>query len=179
MDDGFIGEIRIVPWNWAPEGWLLCMGQRLPISQYQALFAIIGYSFGKQNDDFMLPNLMGRSIAGAGQSTGLTNRVFAEAYGTEIVALTTNQIPTHNHTLLAGANSASLSDYVNTPTSNSYIGHDVSTGAKSYTTAVTPLVSMSPTAISSVGTSTPHENRQPFLVMNYIICYDGEFPLRP
>lgn len=181
MDDAFIGEIRIVPWNWAPDGWLLCNGQLISIAQYQALFAILGNRFGgsRGNNTFQLPDLQGKAVACYGQGTGLTNRAFGTSYGTETVTLTVNQVPPHNHALFGGASTAGPTSYVQTPANNNYIGHVPGTGQQSYTTQLTSQVSMSPTAVSWVGGGTAHENRQPFLVMNYIICYDGEYPLQP
>lgn len=176
MDDAFIGEIRIVPWGWAPEGWLLCVGQTVLIAQYQALFAVITNQFGGNGQtNFMLPNLQGQAVACAGQGTALTNRVFAKTFGAESVVLNTNQVPSHNHALYGGKSAAA----VPTPTSNTYIGRDLSSGAKAYTTSPSPLTAISPNAVSTVGKGLGHENRQPFLTMNYIICFDGEYPIKP
>lgn len=181
MDDAFIGEIRIITWNWAPDGWLLCNGQLLNISQYQALFAILGNRFGGSinNNNFKVPDLQGRAVACYGQGTGLTNHNFGTTYGEDSITLTSNQIPPHNHALFSGSSSAGPTAYVQTPAIDNYIGHVPGTGQKSFVSQTTPQVGMSPSAISSVGNGAPHENRQPFLVMNYIICYDGEYPVRP
>lgn len=176
MDDAYIGEIRIVPWNWAPEGWLLCIGQTVLVAQYQALFAVITNQFGGNGQtNFVIPNLQAQAVACAGQGTGLTNRVFAKSYGAETVTLTTSQIPPHAHSLIAGKSTSAVA----TPAANTYIGRDSSSGAQSYTKATTPLSSLSSLAVSQVGSGQAHENRQPFLTMNYIICYDGEFPVKP
>lgn len=181
MDDAFIGEIRIITWNWAPDGWLLCNGQLLNISQFQALFAILGNRFGGsiKNQNFQLPDLQGKAVACYGQGTGLTNRAFGATFGSESITLTTSQIPPHDHALFSGSSSAGPSAYVQTPATNTYIGHVPGTGQKSFVPQTTPQVSMSPSAISPVGNGAAHENRQPFLVMNYIICYDGEYPIHP
>ncbi|GGX36106.1 phage tail protein [Undibacterium squillarum] len=180
MDDAYIGEIRIVPWGWAPVGWLICNGQSLQVMQYQALFAVISNRFGGDGrTTFSVPDLRAKAAVCQGPGMGLTNRVLAQSYGTPTVTLNINQVPPHNHTLMAGQNSATPGAYISTPANNTYIGHGTVQGDQSYTTQVTPLVPMSSTAVSSVGAGGAHENRQPFLVMNYIICYDGEFPVRP
>lgn len=95
------------------------------------------------------------------------------------MALNANQIPSHDHTVLAAKSTAGAAGYTSTPGTNTYIGRSPVTGDKSYIAQTTPVVQLSPAAISPVGTGGAHENRQPFLVMNYIICYDGEFPMRP
>lgn len=180
MDDAYIGEIRIVPWAWAPAGWLLCNGQSLLVSQYQALFAVITNRYGGDGRvNFNLPDLRGNTAACQGQGTGLTVRVLAQTYGTPTVTLNTNQIPPHDHTLLAGRSTAGTAGYTSTPGTNTYIGRSPVSTDKSYIAQTTPLVQLSSAAVSPVGTGGAHENRQPFLVMNYIICYDGEFPIRP
>lgn len=180
MDDAFVGEIRIIPWNWAPEGWFLCNGQSLPANQFPALFSILGNRFGGTlNVNFNLPDLQGRAVACYGQGIELSNLEFGHTYGSESVRLNFNTIPPHDHNLFGGASSAGPSAYVSTPANNNYIGHVPGTGEQSFTSQVEPLTPMSSLAVSPVGGETAHENRQPFLVMNYIICYDGEYPVRP
>ncbi|WP_322979641.1 phage tail protein [Pseudomonas sp. C11] len=180
MDDAFIGEIRIIPWNWAPEGWFLCNGQSLPVNQFPALFSILGYRFGGTlNVKFNLPDLQGRAVAGYGQGIGLSNLELGERYGYESVTLDDTTIPPHNHNLFGGASSAGPSAYVPTPANDNYIGHVPGIGQQSFTSQAGPLIPMSVLAISPVGGDAAHENRQPFLVMNYIICYDGEYPIHP
>lgn len=180
MDDVFIGEIRIVPWAWAPEGWFLCNGQSLLISQYQALFAVIGNKFGGDGRiNFNLPNLSGKAAACQGQGPGLSSREIAQTYGAEAITLMPNQIPPHDHLVYAGRSTAGAAGYTSPPSANTYLGRSPVAGDKSYSTQVSPLTPLSATAVSSAGGNGAHENRQPFLVMNYIICFDGEYPVRP
>ena len=175
MDDAFVGEIRIVPWNWAPYGWLLCNGQVLQPTQYQVLFAVIGNKFGGDGrTNFWLPNLQGHAVSCAGQTTGTANRAFGAAYGSESVTLTNDQMPNHTHIL----NAAKSDVPVTTPTAASYIGRSPTTTDKSYTKDVSPLIDMHELAISPTGAGGAHENRQPFLTMNFIICFDGEYPIK-
>jgi microcystin-dependent protein len=180
MDDAYIGEIRIVPWDWAPEGWLLCNGQLLPSrgAQYTALFAVIQNRYGGDINQFAVPNLNSLAVACAGTGIGLTALVPGQIIGVDSVSLTTGQTPPHTHTLQAGK-SSDINAFVDHPAPTAVIGHGTQSGAQSYTTATSPLVNMSPLAVSAAGSSVAHENRQPFLVMNYIICYDGEFPIQP
>lgn len=179
MDDAFIGEIRVITWGWAPEGWLLCNGQSLSVQQYQALFAVLGTKFGGDGKTtFKVPDLQAKTVSCAGQAPGQLVRVFAQPYGSETVTLTTAQVPPHTHGLLVGKPTTEVTAYVPTPAPNTYVGHGTTSGDQSYTSQTTPLSPMSPSSVSVVGTGGPHENRQPFLVMNYIICYDGEFPVK-
>lgn len=180
MDDVFVGEIRIVPWNWAPDGWLLCNGQPLPIVQYQLLFTILGYRFGgTANVNFKLPDLQGSAVACYGQGIGLANYYLGSQYGFETVTLYYDTIPPHDHSLFGGASTAGPSAYVPAPANDNYIGHVPGPGQQSFNSGETPLAPMNSLAIQPTGGGLAHENRQPFLVMNYIICYDGEYPVRP
>src|SRR5262245_18325920 len=114
----FIGEIRIIPYNFAPLGWALCNGQRLPIAQYDALWSIIGTTYGGDGQvTFALPNLQGRTPAGFGQGPGLSNYAIGEQGGVESVTLTAANLPPHTHTLRASSTAATAS----TPDNNSVL----------------------------------------------------------
>jgi microcystin-dependent protein len=98
--DAYLGEIRIFAGNYAPAGWLLCQGQTLQVSQYQALFAVIGDQYGGDGTvTFGLPDLRGRTVIGEGQGVDLTNRTLGEKDGEETVTLDASEIPSHAHTL--------------------------------------------------------------------------------
>lgn len=99
--DGFIGEVRIFCGTFTPAGWLTCDGQMLNYTQQQALFAVIGHTYGGTGENFALPNLNGRAPMHQGTGTGLTARTIGQAGGTEAVILTEAQIPAHNHVALA------------------------------------------------------------------------------
>jgi len=98
MADNFVGEIRIVGFNFAPTGWATCDGQLLPISQNTALFSLLGTMYGGDGkSNFALPNFQGRAAMGSGQGPGLTARAVGENGGTETVVLAVDQIPAHRH----------------------------------------------------------------------------------
>src|SRR5512136_2572601 len=98
MAQPYVGEIRMFAGNFAPQGWMFCEGQLLPISQYDALFNLIGTTYGGDGiNTFALPDLRGRVIVGPGQGSGLSNYVLGQQGGVETVTLTTNQIPQHSH----------------------------------------------------------------------------------
>ena len=160
----FIGEIRMFAGNFAPVEWALCQGQTLPIAENDALFALIGTTYGGDGQTtFNLPNLSSRLPVhqGAGYTLG-------QSGGAEQVTLTSQQIPSHGHPMLA----ANVTGSQITPSGN--------LPANSFN--VTPYINDAPTgtmnanAISSIGGSQPHDNMQPFLCINFIIALSGIFP---
>lgn len=171
MSDPFIATIRLVGFNFAPVDWALCQGQTLPISQYTALFSLLGTYFGGDGvNTFNLPDLRGRVAVGQGQGTGLSNYNQGQTGGAESVSLAASQAPAHTHTLMAASN-------VTTPNP----GPSLALGSPA--TAVQLYGANSPTALASdsigtFGSGTAHENRQPFLGLNYIIALAGIFPSR-
>jgi microcystin-dependent protein len=171
MSDPFIATIRLVGFNFAPVGWALCQGQALPISQNTALFSLIGTYFGGDGvNTFNLPDLRGRVGVSQGQGTGLSNYNQGQTGGAESVSLAASQAPAHRHTLMAASN-------VTAPNP----GPSLALGSSA--TAVQLYGTNSPTALASgsigtFGSSAAHENRQPFLGLNYIIALTGIFPSR-
>jgi microcystin-dependent protein len=170
MAEPYIGEIRIMSFNYPPQGWALCNGQLLLINQNQALFSILGTTYGGNGQtNFALPNLQGRTPAHEGG--GLT---IGQQAGTANHTLTASEIPAHTHQLnaVAPANSASN---VNNPTgnylSNSAPAEIYRSGAGS--PALIPVVSGS---IGNTGGSQSHQNMQPFLVLSFCIALQGIFP---
>lgn len=175
--DPFIGEIRLFPFSFAPKNWALCNGQLLPIQQYTALFSIIGTTYGGNGvNNFQLPNLQGRVVAGVGTGPGLSSWDWGEEKGEDSVVLTINEIPAHNHLINAYNNPGTG----NAPTSTNFLARDTrSSGVTNYMAAVASAnVQMSPATIGITGNNTPHENRQPFLALNYCIALQGVFPAR-
>jgi microcystin-dependent protein len=163
MSEPFLGEVKIISWNFAPKGWAFCNGQLLPINQNQALFSILGTTYGGDGRvTFALPDLRGRTPVHVGNGVALGERAGEEAH-----TLIMSEMPTHTHTLQASTLPATLGD----PT-NSVWG--TSAGEARFSGAVSGV--MSPSATSAVGGSQPHENRQPFLVVNFIIALQGIFP---
>jgi microcystin-dependent protein len=164
MAQPYIGEIRMFAGNFAPAGWMFCEGQLLPISENDAMFIVIGTTYGGDGQStFALPDLRGRIPLHPGNGFQL-----AETGGVESVTLTVNQIPAHSHPLLASAGigtQPTAQDHVLGKTTNVdlYSGDD-------------PDVNMSPVSITPVGGSQPHTNFQPYLCVNFIISLFGLFP---
>ncbi|WP_088285697.1 phage tail protein [Ideonella sp. A 288] len=170
--DPFVGEIRIFAGNFAPRGWALCNGQLLPIVQNTALFSLLGTQYGGDGRaTFALPDLQARAPIHHGQGPGLSPRTIGESGGEAAVALTTPEMPSHTHGLSAVAS----------PT----------TGAASAAVALSPMsggtaayrlagkrVAMDVATVGVSGAGAPHENRQPHLVVNFIIALQGVFPPR-
>ena len=162
--DPFIGEIRIFGGNFAPQGWAFCAGQVMPISQFEALFNLIGTTYGGDGQStFALPDLRGRVPIHFGNGF-----ILAETGGAEEITLTVSQIPAHSHALLAstsvGNDANALNNLMSEPS-----------GFFPYVN-VNPAAAMAAASISSVGGSQPHTNFQPYLCINFIISLFGIFP---
>lgn len=168
MAQPYVGEIRIFAGNFAPNGWLFCEGQLLPISENDVLFQLIGTTYGGDGEStFALPDLRGRLPVHMGTFQG-TSFIIGEKAGTEEVTLTTSQIPNHTHSFLVTA------DIGNVPSPTSAI-IGVSTKAKIFF-ADPPTVNFNASDIGPVGGSQPHTNFQPYLCVNFIISLFGIFP---
>ncbi len=186
MSDQFLGEIRMFGGNFAPIQWALCDGQTLPISQYTALFSIIGTYYGGNGvSTFQLPNLQGMIPLDQGQGNGLTDRVLGETGGEPTVTLTTATVPPHNHLLLGNTTAGTTSD----PKGAFFTsGHWATSGGKgvmtSYNNAGATLTALNPGAIQPAGGSgpggsaLPHNNLMPYQVVTFIIALAGVFPSR-
>ena len=172
MSEPFIGEIRMFGGNFAPAGWALCDGQLLAISENDALFTLIGTTYGGDGQvTFGLPDLRGRIPIHSGQGPGLSNRTLSEQFGSETTTLTVNQIPPHNHNIQS---SPSVGN--STGVSNSTIA--AGTIGRVYTNDITPanLGDMNAGTIANAGGSQPHNNMMPYLCLNFIIALYGIFP---
>ena len=171
MSEGFIGEIRIFAGNFPPNGWLFCDGQLMPISENDALFTLIGTTYGGDGQEtFALPDLRSRVPIHQGTGPG-SNYQMGENGGVESVTLTIQQMPTHNH----AATFASVGQ-VQSP-ANALLASAASTqaGIRIYSTNA-QNTTMSPNTLSPTGGSQPHENIQPSLAVNFIISLFGLFP---
>jgi microcystin-dependent protein len=165
MSEPFLSEIKIVSFNFPPKGWALCNGQFLPINQNQALFALLGTTYGGNGQTtFALPNLRGRLPIHMGNGHTL-----GEAAGSTSVTVNIQQLPTHTHFVQATNVQATLDD----PTGN-VLGK---AGGALYATFAS-AVAMGPQMVTSVGGSQPHNNMMPYLVLNFIIALQGIFPSR-
>ncbi len=171
MSQAFLGTIRLVGFNFAPVGWGLCQGQTLSISQNSALFSLLGTYFGGNGQTtFNLPDLRGRVGVGQGQGPGLANYDQGQTGGVETVTLTAAQAPAHSHTLMAATN-------VTAPNPGPSLALGTPAAAVKLYGAGAPTA-LAPASIGSFGSGGPHENRQPYLGLNYIIALTGIFPSR-
>jgi microcystin-dependent protein len=170
----YVGEIRMFGGNFAPAGWAFCMGQLMPISENDTLFALIGTTYGGDGrETFGLPNLQSRVPLHMGTSLQGTTFTIGEAAGVETVTLTTQQIPSHTHSLMATS-----TGQVNAPAANTIPASATSLqpGLQTYGLPGSSPTSLVPATIGADGGSLPHENRQPFLTINFIISLFGVFP---
>ena len=165
--DPYLGEIRMFAGNFAPQGWAKCEGQLLAISQNQALYAIIGTTYGGNGiTNFALPDLRGRVAMHTGTGPGLSQHVLGEMSGTENNSLTVANLPAHTHTLNGNSNAGTSSD----PTGN-YPAH---TGAIDKEYATTSNTTMGVT--QPAGNNIPVNNMQPYNCVTFIIATQGIFP---
>ncbi len=172
MSEPFIAEIRIFAGNFSPRGWAFCNGQLLPISQNTALFSLIGTTYGGDGrTTTALPNLQDRLPMHPGSGPGLTTRRLGERGGVNEVALTEAQIPNHAHSV--GAVQSSFTPPDTADPSNAHHGT-----APMYNATTAGTVDMAAGAVADAGGSQPHENRQPFLAINFIIALTGLYPSR-
>jgi microcystin-dependent protein len=164
MSEPFLSEIKIVSFNFPPKGWALANGQLLPINQNQALFALLGTTYGGNGQtNFALPNLRGRLPIhmGSGHTLG-------EAAGSTSVTVNIQQLPTHMH-VAQGANTTATTPV---PANTNLLAN----GSADFYGPVTNLTTLSSSMVSSVGGSQPHNNMMPYLVLNFVIALQGIFP---
>jgi microcystin-dependent protein len=171
MAQPYIGEIRMFAGNFAPAGWMFCEGQLIPISENDALFILLGTTYGGDGQEtFALPDLRGRIPLHFGTGgDGITYQQ-GEAAGVETVTLTTQQIPTHTHAQLCNTGAGAVTpDPTNAIAAKSDLSQFSTAGA---------TVAMGSPAMSSdpAGGSQPHENFMPYLCVNFIISLFGLFP---
>jgi len=168
MSFPYVGEIRLFAGNFAPAGWAFCNGQLIPIAENDALFTLIGTTYGGDGEEtFALPDLQSRIPLHHGAAVGGTFVIGGKA-GVESVTLTVNQVPSHSHQLLAtsaaGSANSPAGRVTGAPPSIDLYIED------------TPSANAHAQAVSPIGGSQPHENMQPFLCLNYIISLFGVFP---
>ena len=174
MSDQFIGEIRIFGFNYAPTGWAVCNGATLSINQNTALFSLLGTSYGGNGTTyFQLPNLQGNAATSQGQGPGLSQYSLGEQVGAPTVTLLLNQLPNHNHVFSAAV--PTEQQVTNTPTAGCTLGRTL---MQSDFSTMPSDSTLSPQFIGVSGGGQPHENRQPFLAMNYCIALQGIYPPR-
>lgn len=184
MSEPYLGQIIAVGFSFAPVGWFLCDGKLLPISQYDALYQLLGTQYGGDGiTTFGLPNLNGRAPLGAGQGRGLSNYVQGQVMGSETVTLTGANTPPHTHTIAFSATAAAAASPKPVPPATA----PLTVGANSQSVLKNGLysslgsglranVGLKKGQIKPVIGGQPHENRQPYVVLNYIIAWAGIYP---
>jgi microcystin-dependent protein len=176
----YIGEIKIFAGTYAPVGWALCNGTLLPISENQPLFTLIGTTYGGDGvNTFAVPDLRGRAIVSQGRSLAGTTYVLGQMGGTESVTLLIPNMPSHQHTF-----SVSTQQGTTTAASNNFLASPVDPTPTNktvlfYVPATAPGFASQPLlpgSLTPAGGTVPHENRQPFVSISYIIATVGIFP---
>ena len=181
--DSFVGAIFSFGFNFSPYGWAECNGQLLPISENQALYALIGTTYGGDGvNTFGLPNLQGRTPIGTGQGLGLPNYVLGQNGGNTTVTLTAANLPAHTHPVLSVSMPVSTANGTLTDPNNNYLASDdgsVISGA--YFATATPgvhMAALAPVNTSVAGSGNPLNITSPYLAVNYCISLQGIFPQR-
>lgn len=170
--DPFLGEVRMFGGNFAPVGWVLCDGRLLSIAENDALYTLLGTTYGGDGQStFGVPDLRGRSPIHMGQGPGLSNRTLGEMPGSEAVSLTVAQLPAHTHSLQASSATVATQG-----TAQNNLWATNSAGALCYANAPSPGGAMSAASIATAGTSLPHENMMPFQAVNFIMATAGIYP---
>nr|WP_294548044.1 tail fiber protein [uncultured Rhodopila sp.] len=170
MSDPFIGQILAVGFNYAPQGWLECNGQLLAISGNEALYSLLGTTYGGNGTtNFALPDLRGRAALGQGHGTSLYP--LGQAGGSETVALSAPQVGVHAHAVAVSGNEGTAYK----PAANLVIAANSTPGFNLYGPAPANTT-LSAATLGTTGGGQQHENRQPYLAVNYIICTEGIYP---
>ena len=175
MSEPYIGEIQIFGFNFAPRGWAFCNGAIMPIQQNTALFALLGTQYGGNGQTtYQLPDLMNRAACSQGQGLGLTPRTIGETFGSSTVTLLQQEMPNHTHTLQF-FNQGDPAKRLSTPQANAALNLPSQAASKFFAPAG-GMTALAPTALQPAGGSQPHENRQPYLALNFCIALQGVFP---
>ena len=172
MSDPFIGEIRLLGFPRIPQGWLACDGSSQSIANYQALYALIGTTYGGNGQTtFNLPDLRGRVPIGQGQGPGMPMYTIGQPGGEDMHTLNSNEIPSHSHGLTSSTTTANNA----TPGTGVHLG-TASTGNLYASPANIPSWDVMAPCVSNAGQSQPHNNIMPTVVANYVICVEGIYP---
>lgn len=178
MADAYIGEIRAMPFSRVPMGWLRCDGAIYSISEFQALFAVIWNRFGGNGTStFGVPNLAGSAALEFGTGPGLSTRQWGQYGGDAMAQLTYTHNPPHRHSMVAAYGTPTAETQV--PDAKSKMAILTDPNALPAYSDEAANVYMEPDALTIAGGSQAHENRQPFLSIQYFINYDGLYPVRP
>jgi microcystin-dependent protein len=179
MGTPFMGEIKIISWNFAPKGWAFCNGAQLPINQNQALFSLLGTMYGGNGQTtFALPNFQGRVPMHVGSGF-----IQGQVGGQTSHTLTLSELPSHLHTVGVDSTTDPKTN-TGVATTNSVFGQSVGTPATGASFVMNmygsgnPGGALAPQVIGATGGSQAHENMQPYLVLNFVIALQGVFPSR-
>lgn len=165
MAEPFLSEIRILSFNFPPKGWAMCNGQLLPINQNQALFALLGTTYGGDGRvNFALPDFRGRTPIHQGDG-----HIMGEKSGAQNHTLSINEMPTHNHLI-------QINNAPGNPQPASGLMLSASGDEKRFSTLLNGMVASSSNNITNTGGSQPHPNMQPYLVLNFCIALQGIYP---
>lgn len=189
MSEPFVGEIRMFGFNFAPRNWAFCAGQLMPISQYSAVFSLLGTTYGGDGrSTFALPDLRGRAPINQGQGPGLQHYQLGKQGGTELNYINVSQMPAHSHTATPSLTSHQPATNAtadlptpdgNVPASSVFVRDAVNTyAATSDNSKLQPGTVDGSIAIGNAGGGQPVENMMPFLTMNYCIALVGIYPSR-
>ena len=173
MAQVFLGSLMLVPYNFAPYGFALCQGQILAISQYTALFSLLGTTYGGNGtSNFALPNLQGRLAVSAGQAPGMNAYSLGDMDGSSIVPLQVNEVPAHIHAVMGTDGTAAETATLNNGFAKTTLPISI------YSDATKPIVQMNKTLVSVYGNNQSHNNMMPYTTLNWIIALQGIFPQR-
>ncbi|MCL1500588.1 microcystin-dependent protein [Xanthomonas nasturtii] len=176
MTEPYFGEIQLFPFDYSPYGWALCNGATLPAMQNSALFSLLGMAYGGNGSTtFQLPNFSARAGCQQGTGPGLTPHALGSTFGSASVSLLSTQMPNHAH----GFNAFSQADpskKSGTPSSGAALSNLNSNSDRPFS-AVAPDQQFSPTMVLPTGNGQAHENRQPYLAMNFCIALSGSYPM--
>jgi microcystin-dependent protein len=176
--DNYIGEIRMVAFNYAPNGWAKCEGQILSISQNMALFALLGTTYGGDGQTtFRLPDFRGRVPMAPGTGPGLTYSDLGEQQGSETVTLLQSNLPAHTHLMNVYNGSGALDSLTNSSAYLSLIQNPDLSRSNAFSTGVIPNATLNAATITSSGlNAAPVPNKQPSLSITFIIALEGIWP---
>jgi microcystin-dependent protein len=175
MTEPYLGQVQLFGFNFAPYQWALATGQTVSIQQQTALFSLLGTNYGGNGTtNFQLPNFVNRVLVNQGSGPGRTPRVIGETFGENAVTLTNSEVPAHNH-VINGYTERGTTNKVGQPSTGFLLGSPSGSTAIMPNTP-TPNTTLAPNTIGVAGSGLPHENRQPFLAVNFSIAMAGAFP---
>jgi microcystin-dependent protein len=180
MSEPFLGEITMFGFNFAPKGWAFCNGQTLSISQFTALFSLLGTTYGGDGSkDFKLPDLQDSVVNSFGQGPDLEYYPQGQVGGTSTVTLLTTEMPSHAHAFNASTNQGTTNTASGNQPGLAQGGTKQNTfNANIYSNNPQASTALSPSAIGTAGQGWPHSNLQPYLALNFCIAVQGIYPSR-